>query len=121
MKFLADMAISQSTILFLRSLGYNAIHLREQGLQKISDTEIIEKAHQESRIILTFDLDFSAIMAASKDVNPSIIIFRLKNAKPDNLNARLLQVIEKSSYALENGAIISVEETNHRVRSLPIR
>ena len=120
MKILADMAISQSTVSFLRGLGYNAIHLREQGLQKISDKEIIEKAYKENRIILTFDLDFSTLMAASKNANPSIIIFRLKNAKPDNLNARLLQVLEKSSYALEKGAIISVEETNHRTRLLPI-
>ena len=29
MKFLADMGISQSTVRWLRQLGYDAVHLRE--------------------------------------------------------------------------------------------
>jgi len=44
MKFLADMGISQSSINWLRQNGYDAIHLREEGLHKISDIAIIENA-----------------------------------------------------------------------------
>lgn len=65
MRFLADMGISQSTSKWLKGKGHDAIHLREQGLQRISDTEIIKKAVEEDRIILTCDLDFGDIMATS--------------------------------------------------------
>ena len=65
MRFLADMGISQSTSKWLKGKGHDAIHLREQGLQSISDTEVIKKAVEEDRIILTCDLDFGDIMATS--------------------------------------------------------
>ena len=44
MKFLADMGISQTTVNWLKEAGHEAVHLREEGLQKMPDTEIIEKA-----------------------------------------------------------------------------
>ena len=120
MKFLADMGISQSTVNWLRERGFDAIHLREKGLQRISDTAIIEKAKEEGRVILTCDLDFGDIMAASGGICPSVIIFRLEDERPGNMNKRLAQVLEESFDALEKGAIISVEETRHRIRLLPI-
>ena len=120
MKFLADMGISQSTVNWLREKGHDAIHLREEGLHRISDIEVIEKGRKEERIILTCDLDFGDIMAASGGICPSIIIFRLENERPGNVSRRLAQVLEESPDALGKGAIISVEESRHRVRLLPI-
>jgi predicted nuclease of predicted toxin-antitoxin system len=121
MKFLADMGIPQSTIRWLRQLGYDAIHLREQGLQRLSDDKIIAKARTENRVILTCDLDFGALLAASGDKLPSVIIFRLENEKPDNINRRLAFIFSSVAItALEEGAIILVEQERHRIRLLPI-
>lgn len=58
MKFLADMGVSMSTVRSLRERGHNAVHLREEALHKLPDEKILEKARQEGRIVLTFDLDF---------------------------------------------------------------
>lgn len=120
MRFLADMGISQSTVNWLRDNGYEAVHLKEEGLQRISDGEIVAKAMKEGRVILTCDLDFGDIMAASSKAWPTVIIFRLENERPQNINRRLLQVLEESFDALEKGAIVSVEETRHRIRFLPV-
>ncbi len=51
MKFLADMGISQKTVLFLRTEGHDTIHLREQAMQKAEDGTILQKARQEQRTI----------------------------------------------------------------------
>jgi predicted nuclease of predicted toxin-antitoxin system len=51
MKFLADMGVSMTVVRNLREAGYEAIHLREEGLQRLPDPEIVEKAKQEERII----------------------------------------------------------------------
>lgn len=56
MKFLLDMGISSSTAVFLRARGYDAVHLRDEGLQRMSDEKIVEKAFAEGRVILTHDL-----------------------------------------------------------------
>ena len=120
MKFLADMGIAISTVNLLVQLGYSAVHVKEIGMKQALDTEIIAKAKNEDRIILTCDLDFGDILAASGDKYPSVIIFRLENETPTNVNKRLTQIFHESSISLREGAIIIAEEARHRVRLLPI-
>ena len=40
MKFLADMGVSPVTVGFLRGLGHEAVHLHEEGLDRLPDTSI---------------------------------------------------------------------------------
>ncbi|MEW6110430.1 MAG: DUF5615 family PIN-like protein [Nitrospirota bacterium] len=120
MKFIADMGISQTTVQWLKEEGFNAVHVRDTGMHRSSDTDIVKKAMEEARIILTCDLDFGDIVSASGERCPSVIILRLEEETPGNVNKRLKQVLKESSEDLKKGAIISVEETRHRVRSLPL-
>ena len=64
MKFLADMGISPKTVTFLHALGHDAVHLTEQGLERLSDPDIVVKARQEDRILLVHDLGFGELLAA---------------------------------------------------------
>ena len=64
-KFLADMGISPKTVVFLHALGHNAVHLAEQGLERLPDAGIVDKARQEGRIVLVHDLGFGDLVAAS--------------------------------------------------------
>jgi predicted nuclease of predicted toxin-antitoxin system len=65
MRFLADMGISQRVVEWLRAVGHDAMHLRDEGLQTLPNGEIFQKGAREQRIVLTFDLDFGEILAAS--------------------------------------------------------
>ncbi|MDJ0635947.1 MAG: DUF5615 family PIN-like protein [Xenococcaceae cyanobacterium MO_188.B29] len=121
MKFLADMGVSPLTVKILREKGYNAIHLSEQGLMRMSDREIVAKAKLESRIILTFDLDFTDLLASSQNNLPSVIIFRLKTTIPSFVSSKLLTVLAECSENLNHGAIIIVEDYQYRVRNLPLK
>ena len=58
MRFLADMGVPVSVVEQLRHRGHEAIHLREQDLQTLTDIEVFHKTLAEDRILLTFDLDF---------------------------------------------------------------
>ncbi len=120
MKFLANMGISPDTVTWLRGLGYDAIHLDKEGLGRLPDSQILVRAHAEGYIVLTHDLDFGDLMAASGASAPSVIIFRLRNMRPDSVNRHLRQIIERFDQELERGAIITVTEANIRVRDLPI-
>ena len=93
MKFLADMGISLRTVEWLRQLGHDVVHLRDKGLQKLPDDEILELAGIEQRIILTIDLDFAQLLAISKQALPSVILFRLGNENYDEINQRLIEVL----------------------------
>jgi predicted nuclease of predicted toxin-antitoxin system len=120
MRFLADMGISQRVVTWLAEQSHDAAHLRDQGLQRLEDRDIFAKAYQESRIILTWDLDFGEILALSGLQIVSAVIFRLHNTRTVHVIQRLERVLAESAQDLEDGAIISVEERRHRVRLLPI-
>lgn len=120
MKFLADMGISTRTVAWLRQQGHDAVHLREERLQRLTDEEIIAKARAEQRILLTMDLDFGYLLAVSKEHVPSIVLFRLEDERSEVVNERLADVLIQCESVLETGAIISVSEAAIRVRRLPI-
>lgn len=104
---------------WLRDKGHDAIHLREQNLHRLPNGLIFEKAHTEKRILLTFDLDFGEIVALSSGEKVPVILFRLHNTRTPHVIERLEKVLRDSSQTLEEGAIIVVEETRHRIRRLP--
>ncbi|NOZ67771.1 MAG: hypothetical protein GXP46_00650 [Deferribacteres bacterium] len=120
MKFLADMGVAWRIVEWLRQNNHDVVHLREQNLIRMPDDEIFTKAGREQRIILTFDLDFGEIAAASGKKIPSVITFRLRNTRTPHVIARLAKVLEDSHTALEKGAVITVEESRYRIRSLPV-
>lgn len=120
MKFLADMGISPSTVAHLKGLGHDAVHLLEQGLERLADQEIVQKARREDRVLLVHDLDFGELVAASGDIVPSVITFRLRNMHPDRVNAALQVVLAQHVEVIEQGAMISVAEGQIRVRRLPV-
>jgi predicted nuclease of predicted toxin-antitoxin system len=120
MRFLADMGISQRVVTWLQEQGHDATHLRDEGLQRLENGDIFTKAFRKSRVILTWDLDFTEILALSKTGTVSAVVFRLMNTRSDHVIERLERVLSESDRDLEEGAIISVEEGRHRVRLLPL-
>ena len=120
MRFLADMGISPQTVAFLGGLRHEAVHLHTQGLDRMKDSAILDKAREEGRILLTHDLDFGELVAASGARLPSVVIFRLRNMHPDRVNRYLESIVNQHSELLEQGAIISVAEGQIRARVLPL-
>ena len=120
MNFLADMGISRLVVEELRRNGHDAVHLAERGFQKMADSDILTKAREENRILLTHDLDFGELLAASGGALPSVVIFRLKDMRAANVSKHLSSIIKQQSESLRKGAVLSVTEQKVRIRSLPI-
>jgi len=120
MRFLADMGISPQSVAFLQGLGYEAVHLHAQGLNCFEDSAILGKAREEGRILLTHDLDFGELIAASGAKLPSIVVFRLRDMRPKRVNRYLESIVSEHRELLAQGAIISVTEGQIRVRVLPL-
>ncbi len=120
MRFLADMGVSMSTVRMLRDRGHEAIHLREEKLNRLPDIDILKKAREENRIVITFDLDFGDLLAIGNHAIPSVIIFRLHNQTPASVQPKLVEIITNRGRDLLDGALVIVEDTRYRVRRLPI-
>jgi predicted nuclease of predicted toxin-antitoxin system len=120
MRLLADMGVSMRVVEWLRTSGHEVVHLRDEGLQRLANGDIFQKAYAEGRVVITFDLDFGEIVAASAGQIVSVILLRLHNTHNDHVIQRLETVLNQSSGDLQSGAIIVVEEGRHRVRKLPV-
>lgn len=120
MRFLADAGISPDTVAFLTGHGHDVVHVRTLGMQRAPDRAIADHAAADARIVLTFDLDFGDILALGVLDRPSVVLFRLSNERPDEVNRRLLTVIAEQRAALESGALVLVEDSRYRLRKLPI-
>ena len=115
------MGVSLATVKALRAVDHDAIHLRDEGLIRLPDPMIMAKALAESRIVLTFDLDFGDILATAGGKGPSVITFRLRTQTPAAVNPRLFRVIADCEQELVGGAIVIIEDEGFRLRRLPIR
>jgi predicted nuclease of predicted toxin-antitoxin system len=66
MKLLADVHISPRTVTFLRGLGHDVVRVGPDYLRPTaSDANIVAAAITDERIIVTQDVDFSALVALS--------------------------------------------------------
>lgn len=89
-------------------------------MRQLPDDAILDKARQDSRVILSFDLDFGDLLATGLYDRPSVVIFRLRNQTPASVTPRLLEVLSETPQELESGAVVIVEDARYRIRRLPI-
>lgn len=120
MKFLLDMGIPRGSVAFLSRLGHDATHLGDLALQRMTDSDILDKALAEGRVVVTHDLDFGDLLAASHGTLPGVVSFRLRDMRSESINSYLQLVVEDHEESLRRGAILSVTEGRIRTRRLPI-
>src|SRR5438477_7366269 len=107
------MGISARTVSTLREVGHDGVHARDIGLARASDATILERGRTDGRVVLTVDLDFGELLAASRQATPSVIIFRLRDQTPASITPRVLLVISERLADLDNGAIVVVEDRRY--------
>ncbi len=110
------MGISPVTVSFLNGLGHDAIRLPAVGLDRRADTDVIAYAIEHGQVVLTFDLDYPAIMALNPEIRISAVIFRTESADPSWINHRLSETLQLTSAVLTEGAVVVVEDDRIRVR-----
>lgn len=120
LKFIADVHISPITVSTLQEAGYQIRRVTDFIPANSSDKKIVELAIQQASVIVTQDLDFSAIIAQSGMVRPSVVSLRVGNAKPETIARILATILPQIEKDLIDGSIVSIEETEFRVRKLPI-
>jgi hypothetical protein len=94
--------------------------VRDMGIQHASDEVIFDHAARERRILISADTDFSAILAARKSPNPSLILFRQSTNRSPNSQLALLRANMESIWGLRFGRQGSVPEfpaTPNRTRA----
>lgn len=120
MRLLLDQGLPSSTAVLLREAGIDTIHVAEIGLSAAEDIEILEKAREDRRVIVTLDADFHTLLALTEVISPSVIRVRIERLRAQALTNLLLTVTSECEVDLEQGAVVTVEPSRIRVRRLPL-
>jgi len=121
MKLVVDVNLPPKWVEFLATRGIEAVHWSQVGDLRATDSTIMQWARDGGYVVLTCDLDFSALLATSGAAGPSVLQVRAQDVFPESLGAQVVRVLHEQSDALESGAIITIDELAARVRILPIR
>ncbi len=121
MKLLVDMNLSPSWVDRLARHGFEAVHWSTIGAATAPDVEILTWATEHQFIVVTNDLDFSAILAASARATPSVVQIRTQDLLSDEVVNTVVHALESHREDIERGALLSIDEAGTRVRMLPLR
>jgi predicted nuclease of predicted toxin-antitoxin system len=119
-KLLLDQGLPRTAAALMREAGYDAIHVGDAGMAEASDEDILQAARNESRIVVTLDADFHALLALSGAASPSVIRIRIEGLRGEALAQLLLSAIRKCGGDLEAGAVVTIQERRLRIRRLPL-
>lgn len=78
-------------------------------------------ARTNDYIVLTDDLDFSAILAVTHGEKPSVIQVRTNDVSPDVIGKQIVTALNQMASELEAGALLTVDTNRTRLRVLPLQ
>jgi predicted nuclease of predicted toxin-antitoxin system len=105
----------------LRRAGIDAVHWSQVGAVDATDAAIMTWAREHGRSVFTHDLDFGALLAATGEHGPSVVLVRTLDVMPGALGPLVVRTLTEHAAALDRGAIITVDGATARLRILPIR
>jgi predicted nuclease of predicted toxin-antitoxin system len=101
--------------------GFEAMHWSAIGAATASDVEIQTWANEHQFVVITNDLDFSAILAASAGATPSVVQIRTQDLLSDRAVSIVASALEAYRQDIERGALLPIDEGGTRVRMLPLK
>ncbi|MEO8714204.1 MAG: DUF5615 family PIN-like protein [Acetobacteraceae bacterium] len=120
MRLLVDMNLSPRWVGVLVEAGIEAAHWSSVGAPDAPDAEIMAYASANDYVLLTHDLDFGAILAATQGKKPSVVQLRADDVSPDMIGKHVVAASRQMAAELERGALLTVDPNRARVRVLPL-
>ncbi len=121
MKILIDMNLSPRWANLLTDAGFMAAHWSTLGAANAPDVEIAVFARINDYVVLTHDLDFGAILAATQGDKPSVVQIRSEDLSPEVIGKPVINALRQMTAELDEGALLTIDPSRTRVRLLPLR
>jgi predicted nuclease of predicted toxin-antitoxin system len=120
-KILIDMNLSPEWTGVFEEQGWTCHHWNNIGDPRAPDTEIMGWAGSNGFVVFTHDLDFGALLAASRASGPSVIQLRSEDTRPEPMANTVIEAINACYEALLSGALVTINPRKMRLSLLPLR
>lgn len=121
MRLIIDMNLSPRWVGLLNGAGFEAAHWSALGATNAPDSEIMAYAAAHGCVVMTHDLDFGSILAATHGEKPSVVQIRAADVSPDVIGRQVIIALRQMAAELEEGALITVDPNRTRLRVLPLQ
>jgi predicted nuclease of predicted toxin-antitoxin system len=112
LRFLADMNISPLTVEALAAEGVDIVRVSSLLPVNAPDEKILALAREQGRVVITQDMDFSALLALGGYDQPRLVTLRLLNTDPPVVTERLRAILPQIADALRRD-----RRGSHRARA----
>lgn len=117
MRWLADECVDAGLVARLRADGHDVVYMAEIA-SAANDIQVVARAHQDGRLLLTEDKDFGELAFRRGQPVPGVVLLRIdpmmRSLKAERLDAAIARFGDNLF-----GRYMIVEET--RFRSRPLR
>ena len=120
MRLLIDMNLSPKWVGFLNNAGFEAAHWSALGAANAPDPELMAYAKAHDFVVMTHDLDFGAILAASGSDGPSVVQIRADNLGLGAIGEQVIIALRQAEDAIASGALVTIDPKRSRITMLPI-
>jgi predicted nuclease of predicted toxin-antitoxin system len=84
------------------------------------DPDLMGYARPHGMVVLTHDLDFGAILAATGGDKPSAVKIRAADVRPEAVAGTVIEALTQFAADLSVGVRLSIDASRTRVRLLPL-
>lgn len=117
MKFLVDENLGRSIVRVLEQLGHDVLWATSDR-PGAPDSDIMVRACQERRIIVSDDTDFGTLVFRDRLITAGVILLRIPGLKKHHVAERLASVVQAHSHEIF-GSFIVLDPEKIRIRALP--
>ena len=119
-KLVVDFSLPLAWVDVFVAYGWPAVHWTSVGDPRATDRVVMAWAREHVHVVFTHDLDFGTLLALTRASGPSVIQVRSQDVLPEHLEQIVITTIRRYESQLQEGALVTVDESRGKVRLLPI-
>jgi len=96
LRLLFDVGVSKKAEMHFKNIGYDVLAVRDLN-PSMKDSDILNLAVKEKRLVITMDKDFGELVFNSKKCHTGVLLLRMENATWEQKTDVLLEIFNKYS------------------------
>jgi len=118
MHFLADQDVYRTTIDALKEWGHDVVPIKEIGMARARDENLLSAARKADRILITRDKDFGELLFLKEEMGAGVIFLRGAPKTFGEVHRELKRLLMEHGEDELKHSFCVVETGRHRIRHL---